>query len=177
MILSILAPALHCDWRIGNWKQVGEVFSLWTEKCLSLLTEKCSQFVNCEISQALLTTVVFLGMGLSSFFWGSLSDAFGRKKALLLSCILLCHYGWFSEKFIAYTQLQAFCRHYHRHFPGFCSYALASDSVSDAFLRWFFSLPYQMLMGFFRQLLYTRSSCQPLIARNTLQCYRFDENG
>lgn len=48
-ILSVLGPALHCDWGINRYKQ------------------------------AMVTTVVFLGMMLSSTFWGSLSDKYGRK--------------------------------------------------------------------------------------------------
>ncbi|KAL9701755.1 hypothetical protein quinque_005196 [Culex quinquefasciatus] len=43
-ILSVLGPALHCDWGITRYQQ------------------------------ALVTTVVFLGMMLSSTFWGHLSD-------------------------------------------------------------------------------------------------------
>jgi hypothetical protein len=49
MILSILSPALHCDWGLSQY------------------------------SQAFLTTVVFLGMMLSSTLWGQLSDRHGRR--------------------------------------------------------------------------------------------------
>lgn len=48
-ILSVLGPALHCDWGITRYQQ------------------------------ALTTTIVFLGMMLSSTFWGQLSDRYGRK--------------------------------------------------------------------------------------------------
>lgn len=48
-ILSVLGPALHCDWGISRYQQ------------------------------ALTTTIVFLGMMLSSTFWGQLSDRYGRK--------------------------------------------------------------------------------------------------
>lgn len=51
-ILSILSPALHCDWHISRYQQ------------------------------ALTTTVVFLGMMLSSTFWGNLSDRYGRKHVI-----------------------------------------------------------------------------------------------
>ena len=50
MILSIISPALKCDWRLPDWKQ------------------------------ALITTGVFLGMMISAVFWGQLSDKYGRKK-------------------------------------------------------------------------------------------------
>ncbi|XP_072388287.1 synaptic vesicle 2-related protein isoform X1 [Diabrotica undecimpunctata] len=65
-ILSILSPALHCDWQISRYQQ------------------------------ALTTTVVFLGMMLSSTFWGNLSDRYGRKHALTLCAILLFYYGLLS---------------------------------------------------------------------------------
>ncbi|XP_069695518.1 synaptic vesicle 2-related protein [Periplaneta americana] len=66
-ILSILSPALHCDWHITRYQQ------------------------------ALTTTVVFLGMMLSSTFWGNLSDRYGRKQALTLCGVLLFCYGLLSS--------------------------------------------------------------------------------
>ena len=48
MILSILSPALHCEWGVS------------------------------QLNQALLTTVVFIGMMFSSAFWGHVSDKYGR---------------------------------------------------------------------------------------------------
>ena len=48
MILSILSPALHCEWGVSQYKQ------------------------------AFLTTVVFIGMMFSSAFWGQVSDKYGR---------------------------------------------------------------------------------------------------
>lgn len=61
-ILSVLGPALHCDWAISRNQQ------------------------------AMVTTVVFLGMMLSSTFWGSLSDKYGRKpvKGRILSLKSFC---------------------------------------------------------------------------------------
>lgn len=53
-ILSVIGPALHCDWGISRYQQ------------------------------AMVTTVVFLGMMLSSTFWGSLSDKYGRKPVRML---------------------------------------------------------------------------------------------
>ena len=55
MILSILSPALHCEWGVSQYRQ------------------------------AFLTTVVFVGMMFSSAFWGQVSDKYGRRRALLLS--------------------------------------------------------------------------------------------
>lgn len=55
-ILSILGPALHCDWQITKYQQ------------------------------ALTTTIVFLGMMLSATFWGQLSDRYGRKPVSFDHC-------------------------------------------------------------------------------------------
>ncbi|XP_048523169.1 synaptic vesicle 2-related protein [Dendroctonus ponderosae] len=66
-ILSILSPALHCTWHITRYQQ------------------------------ALTTTIVFLGMMLSSTFWGNLSDRYGRKHALSLCAVLLFYYGLLSS--------------------------------------------------------------------------------
>ncbi|XP_059486763.1 synaptic vesicle 2-related protein [Neocloeon triangulifer] len=66
-ILSILSPALHCDWKITQYQQ------------------------------ALTTTVVFLGMMVSSTFWGVLSDRYGRKQALTLCSVLLFYFALMSS--------------------------------------------------------------------------------
>lgn len=73
MILSILSPALHCDWQIDSWKQ------------------------------ALITTMVFAGMMCSSSIWGSISDKYGRKAELILCSVFTCYFGIlsaFSPNFI-----------------------------------------------------------------------------
>uniref|UniRef100_A0A4X2KBR9 Synaptic vesicle 2-related protein n=1 Tax=Vombatus ursinus TaxID=29139 RepID=A0A4X2KBR9_VOMUR len=54
MILSILAPQLHCEWRLPSWQV------------------------------ALLTSVVFVGMMSSSTLWGNISDQYGRKTGRIL---------------------------------------------------------------------------------------------
>lgn len=66
MILSILSPALHCDWQINEWKQ------------------------------ALITTIVFCGMMCSSSIWGSLCDKYGRKSELILCSVFTCYFGFLS---------------------------------------------------------------------------------
>ncbi|XP_076237191.1 synaptic vesicle 2-related protein isoform X1 [Calliopsis andreniformis] len=65
-ILSILSPSLHCDWGITRYQQ------------------------------ALTTTVVFLGMMLSSTFWSNLSDRYGSKQSLTLCAVLLLYYAFLS---------------------------------------------------------------------------------
>ncbi|XP_077459695.1 synaptic vesicle 2-related protein-like isoform X2 [Stigmatopora argus] len=66
MILSILGPQLHCDWRLSGYKV------------------------------ALITSVVFAGMGLSSSLWGNLSDKYGRKKGLTICMSWTFFYGMLS---------------------------------------------------------------------------------
>ncbi|XP_040299572.1 synaptic vesicle 2-related protein isoform X2 [Herpailurus yagouaroundi] len=63
MILSILAPQLHCEWRLPSWQV------------------------------ALLTSVVFVGMMSSSTLWGNISDQYGRKTGLKISVLWTLYYG------------------------------------------------------------------------------------
>ncbi|EGW10625.1 Synaptic vesicle 2-related protein, partial [Cricetulus griseus] len=63
MILSILAPQLHCEWRLPSWQV------------------------------ALLTSVVFIGMMSSSTLWGNISDQYGRKTGLKISVLWTLYYG------------------------------------------------------------------------------------
>ncbi|XP_032823753.1 synaptic vesicle 2-related protein [Petromyzon marinus] len=63
MILSILAPQLHCEWQLQSWQV------------------------------ALITSVVFIGMMLSSSLWGNFSDQYGRKMGLKLSVLWALYYG------------------------------------------------------------------------------------
>ncbi|XP_063769331.1 synaptic vesicle 2-related protein isoform X2 [Pseudophryne corroboree] len=63
MILSILAPQLHCEWRLPSWQV------------------------------ALLTSVVFIGMMSSSSLWGNVSDQYGRKTGLKISVFWTLYYG------------------------------------------------------------------------------------
>uniref|UniRef100_A0A6I8QE33 SV2-related protein n=1 Tax=Xenopus tropicalis TaxID=8364 RepID=A0A6I8QE33_XENTR len=63
MILSILAPQLHCEWRLPSWQV------------------------------ALLTSVVFIGMMASSSLWGNVSDQYGRRTGLKISVFWTLYYG------------------------------------------------------------------------------------
>ncbi|KAL0965642.1 hypothetical protein UPYG_G00283870 [Umbra pygmaea] len=67
MILSILAPQLHCEWRLPSWKV------------------------------AMLTAVVFIGMMFSSTLWGNVSDKYGRKVGLTVSVVWVLYYGFLSS--------------------------------------------------------------------------------
>uniref|UniRef100_A0A3Q2G744 SV2 related protein a n=1 Tax=Cyprinodon variegatus TaxID=28743 RepID=A0A3Q2G744_CYPVA len=66
MILSILAPQLHCEWRLPS------------------------------LEVALLTSAVFIGMMISSSLWGNISDRYGRKMGLTLSVLWTMFYGLMS---------------------------------------------------------------------------------
>uniref|UniRef100_A0A8C5HH33 Synaptic vesicle 2-related protein-like n=1 Tax=Gouania willdenowi TaxID=441366 RepID=A0A8C5HH33_GOUWI len=63
MILSILGPTLHCEWRIPAYQV------------------------------ALITSVVFIGMGISSPVWGKVSDKYGRKVGLVMCSSWTFFYG------------------------------------------------------------------------------------
>ncbi|XP_059155982.1 synaptic vesicle 2-related protein-like [Physella acuta] len=67
MILAILSPALHCEWRLDGWQE------------------------------AFITTVVFCGMMCSSSFWGSICDKYGRKTELILCSVITCYFGILSS--------------------------------------------------------------------------------
>ncbi|CAB3402973.1 unnamed protein product [Caenorhabditis bovis] len=66
MLLSIISPALACEWNIT------------------------------PVQQALVTTCVFSGMMMSSTFWGKFCDRVGRRNGLTFSTILACFMGMFS---------------------------------------------------------------------------------
>ncbi|XP_061585116.1 synaptic vesicle 2-related protein isoform X2 [Cololabis saira] len=66
MILSILAPQLHCEWRLPS------------------------------LEVALLTSAVFIGMMISSSLWGNISDRYGRKTGLKMSVLWTMFYGLMS---------------------------------------------------------------------------------
>ncbi|XP_076816791.1 synaptic vesicle 2-related protein-like [Clavelina lepadiformis] len=67
MILSIIAPQLQCEWRLYSWQK------------------------------ALITTVVFVGMMLSSSMWGNICDRHGRKAGLILCVVWTFYMGFLSS--------------------------------------------------------------------------------
>lgn len=66
MILSILGPELHCDWMLPGYQV------------------------------ALITSVVFIGMGFSSSLWGNVSDKYGRRVGLTICMCWTLYYGLLS---------------------------------------------------------------------------------
>ncbi|CAK6959461.1 synaptic vesicle 2-related protein [Scomber scombrus] len=66
MILSILGPQLHCEWRLPSYKV------------------------------ALITAIVFVGTGISSPAWGKVSDKYGRKVGLTMCMCWTLFYGLMS---------------------------------------------------------------------------------
>ncbi|XP_063971726.1 synaptic vesicle 2-related protein-like [Lytechinus pictus] len=63
MILSILSPILRCEWRLSSWQE------------------------------ALITTVVFIGMFISSTIWGMICDKFGRRSGLIIASAWIFYFG------------------------------------------------------------------------------------
>ncbi|XP_049909750.1 synaptic vesicle 2-related protein-like [Epinephelus moara] len=63
MLLSILSPQLHCEWRLPGYQV------------------------------ALITSVVFVGMGLGAPFWGNVCDTYGRRVGLTMSMCWAIMYG------------------------------------------------------------------------------------
>ncbi|XP_039253731.1 synaptic vesicle 2-related protein-like [Styela clava] len=66
MILSIISPQLRCVWMLYSWQE------------------------------ALITTVVFIGMMLSSSIWGNICDQFGRRTGLILCVVFTFYMGLLS---------------------------------------------------------------------------------
>uniref|UniRef100_UPI0037E86FAD synaptic vesicle 2-related protein-like n=1 Tax=Semicossyphus pulcher TaxID=241346 RepID=UPI0037E86FAD len=66
MLLSVLGPELHCDWRLSGFKV------------------------------ALITSVVFIGTGIGSPIWGNVSDKYGRRAGLLICTIWTLYFGLLS---------------------------------------------------------------------------------
>ncbi|XP_041666262.1 synaptic vesicle 2-related protein-like [Cheilinus undulatus] len=67
MILSILAPELHCDWRLPSYQV------------------------------ALITSVVFIGTGVGSPLWGNFSDKYGRRIGLIFCMCWILYFGLLSS--------------------------------------------------------------------------------
>ncbi|XP_073257422.1 synaptic vesicle 2-related protein-like isoform X1 [Porites lutea] len=67
MLLSILAPTIRCIWHLPSWKE------------------------------ALVTTVVFVGMMIGSSFWGWLADHYGRKTVIVICATWIFYFGLISS--------------------------------------------------------------------------------
>lgn len=67
MLLSIIAPQLQCEWRLYSWQK------------------------------ALITTVVFIGMMISSSMWGNICDKYGRKTGLIMCVVWTFYVGLLSS--------------------------------------------------------------------------------
>ncbi|XP_078679986.1 synaptic vesicle 2-related protein-like isoform X3 [Branchiostoma floridae x Branchiostoma belcheri] len=63
MILSILSPQLLCEWQLSSWEE------------------------------AFITTIVFVGMMVSSSMWGNICDRYGRRLGLFFSAVWILYYG------------------------------------------------------------------------------------
>lgn len=74
-ILSIVSPEVRCMWNLSSYEE------------------------------AFITTVVFLGMGVSSSWWGNVCDRHGRKVGLLLCAAWTTYFGFLSALSPNYTWL------------------------------------------------------------------------
>ncbi|CAH3108089.1 unnamed protein product [Pocillopora meandrina] len=67
MLLSILGPTIRCIWHLPAWKE------------------------------AMVTTVVFVGMMFGSSFWGWLADRYGRKTVIVICATWIFYFGFISS--------------------------------------------------------------------------------
>ncbi len=107
MILSILAPQLHCEWALASWEVALLTSVLYATpsvnndsprafvdrfSCRNVLVPlsfasvvpKCVCLNNCTDAYVMsfltsLKQAVFIGMMISSSLWGNISDKYGRK--------------------------------------------------------------------------------------------------
>ncbi|CAH1230704.1 SVOP [Branchiostoma lanceolatum] len=63
MILSILSPQLLCEWQLSSWQE------------------------------AFITTIVFVGMMVSSSMWGNICDRYGRRLGLFFAAVWILYFG------------------------------------------------------------------------------------
>lgn len=67
MLLAVLSPVLRCEWGLS------------------------------QAEVALITTVVFIGMGVMAPFWGMVGDRYGRRNILLLVSFLVWYFGFLTS--------------------------------------------------------------------------------
>lgn len=65
-LLSIISPEVRCMWKLSSWQE------------------------------AFITTIVFVGMGVSSAWWGRICDSHGRRVGLLLTAVWTTYFGFLS---------------------------------------------------------------------------------
>lgn len=101
MILSILAPQLHCEWKLPSY-QVALITAVGSsqEGVLSLQSSflfKYFFFKRSSQDPFLFPQVVFVGMCFGSPVWGNLSDKYGRRTvssylgSFFHSAVILLH--------------------------------------------------------------------------------------
>eukprot|EP01119_Soliformovum_irregulare_P021198 TRINITY_DN7011_c0_g2_i1.p1 TRINITY_DN7011_c0_g2~~TRINITY_DN7011_c0_g2_i1.p1 ORF type:complete len:537 (+),score=75.78 TRINITY_DN7011_c0_g2_i1:123-1733(+) len=78
MLLSFISAPVACEWQLNR------------------------------AEQALITTIVFLGMLIGAYFWGTISDRFGRKKAYLATVSFTFAFGALSSVSPSYGWLLFF---------------------------------------------------------------------
>ena len=79
MILSILSPQLHCEWRLPSY-QVAMITAVRSPQKGFIL-----QLVHFEMRESVsLPQVVFVGMCFGSPSWGNMADNYGRKVVSII---------------------------------------------------------------------------------------------
>lgn len=79
MILSILSPQLHCEWRLPSY-QVAMITAVRSPQKGFIL-----QLVHFDMRESVsLPQVVFVGMCFGSPTWGNMADNYGRKLVSII---------------------------------------------------------------------------------------------
>ena len=68
---------------------------------------QCSTWEVTKSQLAFLTTMVFLAMGITAPIWGIISDAYGRRRSIMISSALLLVFGFFTTFSPTFTWLVA----------------------------------------------------------------------
>lgn len=74
MVLSVLGPALSCDWDVTEWQKATMTVVI-IKPVEYILIIALTTF----LYWILFNKVIFVGMGVSSPLWGRISDKHGRK--------------------------------------------------------------------------------------------------
>ena len=79
------------------------VFLISADAMEIMLLAILSSLLNCSwmrltsLEQALLATLVFLGIGVSSPLWGKICDKYGRKSSVVISSFFVFYFGALSS--------------------------------------------------------------------------------
>ena len=72
-LITLVTPLLQCQWKISNFQT------------------------------AIMTSAVFLGMGIGAVYWGWLADKYGRKTIILTSSIFILYFGILTSAAVSFV--------------------------------------------------------------------------